>query len=146
MAKITAGELIKQIGEMRGNVTAVARRFGVSRTTIYNRINKYPTVKLALAEARDEMLDNAESVLYKQVLAGNMTALIFFLKTQGKRRGYSERQELELVGDKAIGIRVEYSDDYTPPAASNAAGGHRQQRALQRAGERAEVGEDPPGD
>ena len=145
MAKITAGNLIQQINDMRGNITAVARRFGVSRTTIYKHINKYPTVKIALDEAREEMIDNAESVLYQQVLGGNMTAVIFFLKTQGKRRGYSERQELELLGDKTIGIRVEYSDDYTTPATPDSGNGYRQRRSLQRAGERAKVGKDTPG-
>lgn len=55
--------------------------------------------------------------------------------------------KLEVAGgDKPITIRVEYSDDYTPPAASDSTGGHRQQRIKQRLGERAEVGEDAPGD
>lgn len=51
--------------------------------------------------------------------------------------------KLEVAGgDKPITVRVEYSDDYTPPAASDSKGGHRQQRIKQRAGERAKVGED----
>ena len=55
--------------------------------------------------------------------------------------------KLEVAGgDKPITVRVEYSDDYTPPAASDSTGGYRQQRIKQRAGERAEVGEDTPGD
>ena len=29
----------------------------------------------------------------KLIRAGNLTAIIFFLKTQGKSRGYSERSE-----------------------------------------------------
>jgi len=39
------------------------------------------------------MLDNAESVLYKAVLNGEAWAVCFFLKCQGKSRGYIERQE-----------------------------------------------------
>ena len=55
--------------------------------------------------------------------------------------------KLEVAGgDKPITIRVEYSDDYTRPAASDSAGGYRQQRIIQRAGERETVGEDTPGD
>ena len=52
---------------------------------------------------------------------------------------FTDKLEVE-GGDKPIRVRVEYSDDYTPPAASNSKGGYRQQRALQRAGERAKVG------
>ena len=54
--------------------------------------------------------------------------------------------KLEVAGgDKPINIRVEYSDDYTPPAASNSTLGHKQRRIIQRAGERETVGEDTPG-
>jgi len=54
--------------------------------------------------------------------------------------------KLEVAGgDKPITVRVEYSDDYTPPAASNSTDGYRQRRIVQRSGERAEVGEDTPG-
>jgi hypothetical protein len=50
-------------------------------------------------EARETMLDNAETELYEQALNGNTTALIFLLKTQGKGRGYVERQEQVLSGE-----------------------------------------------
>ena len=55
--------------------------------------------------------------------------------------------KLEVAGgDKPITVRVEYSDDYTPPAASDSKGGHRQQRIEQRISERAEMGKYTRGD
>jgi len=36
----------------------------------------------------------AESELMKLIKEGNVAATIFFLKTQGKKRGYVERQEV----------------------------------------------------
>jgi len=39
------------------------------------------------------MLDMAESSLYRRVLAGDSCAVCFFLKTQGRKRGYIERGE-----------------------------------------------------
>jgi hypothetical protein len=54
------------------------------------------------------MLDNAETALYDDALNGNTTALIFFLKTQGKSRGYTERQELTGADGDVITIRVIY--------------------------------------
>jgi hypothetical protein len=43
-------------------------------------------------------LDFAESQLHKQVKEGNTTATIFLLKTKGKKRGYIERQEIQMDG------------------------------------------------
>ena len=35
--------------------------------------------------------------MHKQINEGNTSATIFFLKTKGKKRGYVERQEFEVV-------------------------------------------------
>jgi hypothetical protein len=39
-------------------------------------------------------IDICEAELWKLIKEGNSTAIIFFLKTKGKVRGYVERQEL----------------------------------------------------
>lgn len=43
---------------------------------------------------REMRLDFAEAQLLKNIQAGKEASLIFFLKTQGKRRGYVERTEI----------------------------------------------------
>jgi len=91
--KLTAEAVTAAIRDMNGNISAVARRLGVCRQTVYNYIERHPSVKDVLAESRETMLDNAESVLYKAVLNGEAWAVCFFLKCQGKSRGYIERQE-----------------------------------------------------
>ena len=58
---------------------------------------------------------------------------------------FTDKLEVE-GGDKPITIRVEYSNDYTPPATSDTEGGYRQQRAAQRISEREAVGKDASGD
>lgn len=92
--KITVADVEPLIEKFNGNVAAIGRALGVSRGTIWNRIQESATLKDKLEQSRDVMLDNAESVLYKKVLAGDTASLIFFLKTQGKKRGYVERQEM----------------------------------------------------
>jgi hypothetical protein len=81
------------IDKLHGNVAAMARRLGVSRRTIKRRIDASSELREALEDAREGMLDNVESVLYERVLAGDTRAIIFFLKTQGRDRGYSLRAE-----------------------------------------------------
>lgn len=92
--KLSNEQVIEAMQKFNGNLSAVARSLGVARNTVYAHVEKYATAKAALDNARESMLDNAESVLYRKVLEGSTPELIFFLKTQGKRRGYTERQEV----------------------------------------------------
>ena len=91
--KLTAEAVTAAIRDMNGNISAVAKRLGVCRQTVYNYIERHPSVKDVLTEARETMIDNAESVLYRAVLNGEAWAVCFFLKCQGNSRGYVERQE-----------------------------------------------------
>lgn len=85
--------VIKAIHDLNGNVAALTKQFRVSRATMQDYINRHIEVQEALYSAREEMLDMAETSLYRQVLAGQSWAVCFFLKTQGRKRGYIERGE-----------------------------------------------------
>ena len=109
MRKISVADVEPLVSEYKGNVAAIARRLGVSRSTVWARVQESPTLTAALEDARESMVDNAESALYKKVIEGiDTTALIFFLKTQGRKRGYIEKQEVENSGE--LLIRVTYED------------------------------------
>ncbi len=105
MAKITTDALIKLIDDTSGNLSVVARALNVNRSTVYRFMEKHPTVKQALDEAREKMIDNVESKLYSKALDGDTTAMIFFLKTQGKSRGYVERQEVTGADGKPVIVK-----------------------------------------
>lgn len=47
----------------------------------------------AIQEGKNRILDLAENKLATKINEGDTTSLIFFLKTQGKSRGYVERSE-----------------------------------------------------
>jgi len=106
---LTVKTIEKAIKAKRGNISAAAKSLDVSRTALYERINKSELLQNALIESRETMLDNAETALYDDALAGNTTALIFFLKTQGKTRGYTERHE--VTGEDGGVIRVTLKDN-----------------------------------
>lgn len=88
---ITIEEIESLITELRGNLAQVAVRLKVSRNWVQTRVNENPHLQEVLTDARESMLDNAESKLYSNVMAGQETSLIFFLKTQGHRRGYGRQ-------------------------------------------------------
>jgi len=105
---ISTKKLRDAIEKHRGNISLVAKSFNVSRTTIYKHLNKHSELLICLAEEREKMIDNVESALYNQALDGNTTAMIFFLKTQGKSRGYVERQEVTGADGQPHKVEVEY--------------------------------------
>ena len=84
-----------------------ARRAGVSYTTINRYVHDFPSVAQAVHEAKESLLDFAEGKLFTAMKEGNMTSIIFYLKTQGKARGYIERQE--LTGANSAPMKVEIS-------------------------------------
>ena len=109
--KYSAEEVIAAVRANKGILTLAAKSLGCTRQTVHNYVNNYATVKDAVDEERDSLIDMAEAKLFDQVRQGNMTAIIFTLKTIGKHRGYVERQELAHDGD--VKIRVVYGDDGT---------------------------------
>lgn len=95
MAKpqFTVEQVITALTESKGMVTVAAKKLGCSPTTVHNYIAKHTTIRDAMDAARDSQLDFAELKLFEEIKNNNTTAIIFYLKTVGKRRGYVERSE-----------------------------------------------------
>jgi len=79
------------------NMTATAETLGVSRSQLYQWYTKSPKLKAEMDNVKESLLDFAESKLAELIAQGDKTAIIFFLKCQGKKRGYIERQETEIT-------------------------------------------------
>src|SRR3972149_6128003 len=88
--------VIQAIHETKGLVSLAAQRLGCGRRTMYRYIRKFPTVAQALQEEREAMTDLAELALYNKIQQGEGWAVCFYLKTQGRHRGYIERHELAV--------------------------------------------------
>jgi len=69
---------------------------GISRTKFYLLCKEHPELNELIDNKTEEVLDFAESKLQGLIEEGNITAIIFFLKCKGKKRGYTERTELEV--------------------------------------------------
>ena len=68
-----------------------AAAIGCERTTIWRRLKTSKVVADAHVEIQEVNLDRAEGKLTEAINAGNLTAVIFYLKTKGRDRGFSER-------------------------------------------------------
>jgi hypothetical protein len=95
-----------------GVVTSACKSVGVGRTTHYLWVDTDPEYKAAVEELSGVAIDFAESQLHKQIKEGNSTATIFFLKTKGKKRGYVERQEVDVSSGKLFQIEVLGEDSH----------------------------------
>jgi len=91
--KITKEQAIKAIEGTGGIVKQIADKLNVTRISVYNYINRYDLQDL-IDQERESLIDTAETKLVQNINNNDNTAIIFFLKTQGKKRGYVERQEV----------------------------------------------------
>ncbi|WP_300904696.1 hypothetical protein [uncultured Alistipes sp.] len=92
-------EQFTHVANMCGGILSdIAANFGVTRQSVYNWCEADSEFKQALEDSRERFLDLAESNLRKLVAGWverpSETAIIFTLKTRGKKRGYVERQEV----------------------------------------------------
>jgi len=98
--------MIEALEKSLGVVTAACKSVGIGRTTHYMWMDQDPEYKRAVEDISDVALDFAETHLHKQIKEGSSTSTIFYLKTKGKKRGYIERQEVDLGTDNHFRIEV----------------------------------------
>lgn len=99
---LTDKQIIKAIEQSRGLMAVAARRLGCSRQTLYSRRDKSPAIRQAIEDARDLTTDLAENALYQAIQEGEAWAVCFYLKTIGRERGYTERQQIEHSGEVSV--------------------------------------------
>lgn len=74
-----------------GNVGATAKALNITRSTLISWRKAFPELAEKMRDVDEALLDFSESKLLQQIDAGNITAIIFHLKTKGRSRGYVEQ-------------------------------------------------------
>lgn len=103
--RYTAEQVAEAVKKSYGIINGAAVALGCSRQTVENYIKKYKVVKDAYSEANEITLDFVETEFLKKIKSGDTTAMIFYLKTKGRQRGYIERHE--LTGADGGSIKVD---------------------------------------
>lgn len=109
----TSPDLIKEaLAKSGGNVAAAARALGMNRSSLFQRILRTPSLKEAMEDERETMVDVAESMLRKAVHEGDMTAIMYTLNNSpaAKRRGWGPRQEVTGADGDGIKVIIKYAD------------------------------------
>jgi len=94
--------MLEALEKSLGIVSTAAKMASIDRSTHYAWMKADEEYKKAVHAIEESVLDFAESHLYKLVKEGNPAATIFMLKTRGKKRGYIERQEIEVQEKKPL--------------------------------------------
>jgi DNA-binding Xre family transcriptional regulator len=97
-------EAIRKSG---GFLTHAAKMLGVSVQAVHQRIKSSERLQKVYTETKEQYLDLAESKLIQKIKADDLGAICFFLKCQGKDRGYIERWQGEISGRDGGPIKVD---------------------------------------
>jgi len=102
--------LLEGLVKSLGVITSACAIANVSRTSYYSYYKDDNEFAKEVDEVSNIALDFAESKLFDLIKDKNITAIIFFLKTKGRHRGYSERIEPEKINQESMNLVVEFVD------------------------------------
>ena len=114
--RFTQRQMIDALTKAKGMVSVAARSLDCDPETVRNYVARYPKVAEAIREARELTLDISELALYKAIQEGEGWAIKYMLATQGKNRGYVERQEITGADGQPQKYVIEHVNDWRAPA------------------------------
>lgn len=109
-------EILEELEKQNGIVSIACKNIGMPRSTFYNWLKEDADFKSEVDDIQEVAIDYVESKLFQKIEgvtvkakggAGNEdeppvyelppsdTAIIFYLKTKGKKRGYIEKTETD---------------------------------------------------
>lgn len=104
---MTPEVIIDALRDSMGNVSKAARELEIHPMTLYRAMKRVPGIAEELRRIREARVDHVENCLMDQIEAGNVTATIFFLKCQGRHRGWIDRREHQHnVNARQVNITV----------------------------------------
>ena len=88
--------VLEALDKSLGIVTTACGRAGVSQTQFYEWKRTDAEFAEAVKAIDNKQLDFVESKLFDNINKNDTQSILFYLRTKGKSRGYSERTELQV--------------------------------------------------
>lgn len=95
----TVEQITEAIKKTGGIVQKIANNLSCDWKTAERYINMYDETKEAYKAEKESLLDLAEAKIIESIEKGNTIDAKWYLATQGKKRGYTEKQEIEHSSD-----------------------------------------------
>lgn len=102
----TKKRLIEEMFKHKGVLTNAVRAVGCSFQTYYVYMKEDENFRARIEEVKEAAIDFVEDKLFQQIEMNIPQSTIFFLRTRGRHRGYSERTEVTGAEGAPIEIRV----------------------------------------
>lgn len=118
--------MVAALHKSLGVVKTACAEVGISRQTHYRWLEEDPEYKQAVEDVGEDAIDFVESKLFEKIdgisvsnttddegkpkvytVPPSDTAIIFYLKTKGKKRGYIERTEFAGVPDQPLSTKTD---------------------------------------
>lgn len=104
--------MLEALTSSLGIVSTACKKVGIARQTHYEWLSLDESYKREVKDIKNYAVDFAETQLFQCIKDKRETSIIFYLKTQGKDRGYVERQEIDSGENNHF--RIEIIDENNP--------------------------------
>lgn len=102
----TIEDCMRALEATGGHVALSAQKLGISFQALYARIQRNKKLGTLYTDIRERSLDLAETKLWADVKKGRLGAICFYLKCQGKHRGWVENRH-EITGPEGGPIETQ---------------------------------------
>jgi len=104
--------MLEALTSSLGIVSTACKKVGIARQTHYEWLRLDEDYKTEVKDLKNYAIDFAETQLFQCIKDKREASIIFYLKTQGKERGYIERQEIDSGENNSF--RIEIIDENNP--------------------------------
>jgi hypothetical protein len=88
--------MLEALKNTLGVVTPACVTVGIARSTHYQWLQDDEAYRAVVDDVSEIAIDFAESKLHANIKNGDIPSILFYLKTKGKKRGYVEKQEVDM--------------------------------------------------
>ncbi len=92
--------LLKALENSLGIVSTACNRSGISRSSFYKWYKEDEEFRKKVDEIDNVKLDYVESKLFKNIENEKEKSIIFYLQHKGHKRGYVQRQNINLTSNE----------------------------------------------
>lgn len=97
------------------NISKACKAIGISRQSYYNWLDNIDNFQSSINKANEGKIDFVENALMKRIEEGNVRAMIYFLSTKAKEKGYTTKTEAKSARNTPI-VQLYLPDNSRHPA------------------------------